>query len=220
MRLRLLSMALVALLVGGVGQLRAGIIFSTLGPGDSYDGNNGYEISGPSALAPPSTGQVEFSAQFTPSVTAIFSEIELAISSIEGTNSAIIQLQNDNAGLPGSLIEGFMVTNLPSFGSSSSGNLVTAFSVLMPTLVAGTQYWVSALEGASNTLDAWNFNSIGQSGTASSSLNGGTTWISDPPNTLLPAFRVDSAVPEPTNLLLLAIGATGLIGYSRRRRAA
>ena len=49
-----------------------------------------------------------------------------------GTNSVIVKLQNDNAGLPGSTIETYTISNIPST-LTTSDNLSVAFSVSDPT---------------------------------------------------------------------------------------
>src|SRR5271157_4612032 len=181
-----------ALLLAGVGQVRADIIFSDLGPGDSYKGSFGYVVDSSDAVSTP----------FTPTVTSVLSEVELAMgTNFGGGNQVIVQLQNDNAGSPGSIIESYSISVLPTFGGSSSDHLSVAFSSLDPTLTAGTQYWLSVLPAVPSTLVNWNVNSTGYTGLALSS-DGGATWNFSS-SRVEPAFRVDSApVPEPSSLVL------------------
>ncbi|MGA2068389.1 MAG: PEP-CTERM sorting domain-containing protein [Thermoguttaceae bacterium] len=203
-------------ILGPVGSSEAGVIYSTLGPGDTYAGNLGLEVGYNS-----SNDWVPACA-FTPATTVSFEEMDLAVGYDVGhggmENSIVVQLRADNSGAPGSVLEAFTFTNLPVFGSVSSGNLRVGDSVLHPELVAGTQYWVTVLPGAAGASDAWNLSSPTVDGLLTGSSNGGSTWGAAIDGQQA-GFRIDgSAVPEPSTLALLGVGALGLAVYAWRKR--
>ncbi len=201
-----------------LGSAEAEVVYSTLGPGDSYNGmvglTVGFPISGANYYAE--------AGAFTPASTVSFDEVDLAVTwPGAGRGSAIlVQLRTDNSGLPGSVLEAFTFSNLPVSGTVSSGDLLEGESVLHPELFAGAQYWVAVVPNGDDIFDSWNDSLPAVLGPQSSSTNGGLTWPT-PTDHTQGAFRVDgSPVPEPSTLALLAAGALGLLGYGWRRRAA
>jgi hypothetical protein len=82
-------------------------------------------------------------------------------------------------------------------------------------LLAGTQYWVAALPGASDSSYAWQVNNTGFIG--SRSFNGGNGW-SKPVSDLAGAFEV-LGTPEPgTAGLTMAAAALALLALKLRKR--
>jgi PEP-CTERM motif len=209
---------------------KADLIFSNLGPGGTY----ATQAQGVAwAVEGASVGviQTAIAASFTPTTTAVLSDIQLAVfyfgSGLTNpiTNSSIvIELQNNNSGAPGSVIESWTASNLPVYNPSSGSQPLTfVSSTLSLTLSAGTQYWVSVLPGNSDTDAGWAVNSLGLMG-VSSSNDGGSTWspVTNAPPIYTPAFQVDSVAsavaPEPSNLFLAGTGIAGMVGYAWRRR--
>jgi hypothetical protein len=202
-----------------VSPARAGTIFSNLGPGDSYDSTAGWSVSTPSSSA----GYASVSAMpFTPTTTASLASIELAIQLASGTNSLTIELLTDNNNSPGSVIESYSANNqMVTFGTVSAGDLVTVTSLTQPTLMAGTQYWVGALPGGSDTFAIWAF-SLSDDREVAQSADGGTTWNVYPTDMAttgetVGAFQVNS-VPEPGALVQFSIAVAGVAGYCWRCR--
>ena len=49
---------------------------------------------------------------FTPGISAIFSELDIAIGASTGANSAIVQLMSDSSGAPGAVLESWTVSSV------------------------------------------------------------------------------------------------------------
>ena len=91
-----------------------------------------------------------------------------------------------------------------------------ANSVLHPILQAGTQYWLIADPGNAATVDAWNFNSIGDTGPHAVSAGGGP--FTDGTNTRGAFEILGTPVPEPSTLALFGLGSLGLVGWRLLRK--
>jgi hypothetical protein len=187
------------------------VIYSTFGPGDTFDVNIGRSLGGP-----PSQINWAVAEAFTPHSKAIFTEVELAAYSDTGGDSMLVQLRDDNLGLPGSVLESLTITDLADYTEAPSGTLAVGLSILKPRLVAGNQYWItaSALDGMEGV---WQYSSPNVTGPTASSVDGGATWTSA--NSQQTAFRVDgSAVPEPSTLALIGSVAAALVSCHWQRR--
>lgn len=203
--------------------LQAGVIYSNLGPGDSFDPNSGWVVA---TLASQEHVDQAIAMPFTVIGTNYtFTSAELATSLAHGTSPLDISLTADAGGLPGDVIE-TMSVNLP-VGDPA---LVMATSTLNPSLVAGSTYWITAV--ASGDLSSvWKFaGSPGMPifGTVGYSYNGGDSWSissTTPPRDPLTsneeaAFRVNGdVVPEPATTCLLLLGAIGIyLARARQQR--
>jgi hypothetical protein len=148
---------------------------------------------------------------FTSSGNYQLSQIDLALSFLSGTNSATVTLNSDSSGLPGAVLATWNLSSLPVFGTCCTVETLTPSSTVF--LSAGTQYWIVAAPGASNTWDAWNLNNTGATGLIA--FDNGTGFFGVSGRTLS-AFDV-LGVPEPTTLALVSGGLALLL--VRRRRA-
>ena len=127
-------------------------------------------------------------------------------------------LRSAPGGTPGAVLESFSVDNaMGSFGNFNPPILVN--STVQPLLTAGTPYWLIAAT-TGDTVAAWNWNSIGDTGPHASSTNGGAFTVGTDTRG---AFRVTvgtAAVPEPSTLALTGLGMLGMAAWLRRRKKA
>lgn len=140
------------------------LIYSNFTSGMSYCSGaagtcGGWTVSGSTSTP----GTVDTAVSFVPSQNIYLSQVHIALTWTAGTNSAVVTLNNDNGGLPGSTVyETWNLTGLPLYGTTStiqsSQTLTSAPGIL---LTAGTTYWIVATPGASDTYDVWNQDSPG-----------------------------------------------------------
>jgi hypothetical protein len=189
------------------------IVFSNLGPGDSYQGGSGYTVGNLGAGG----GYRVYGFAFTVGATSTdLGTIGVAVGFVTGTNQLTINLDADSGGSPGSVIESFTLNGaMPPFGTYSMGNLVTATSVLHPLLTAGSQYWVVvSVPNDGTSQAAWALNSTGDMGPFAIYSNG--TEIVN--GTGLRGAMLITGVPEPSSIVMVSISAVVILGCGLRRR--
>jgi hypothetical protein len=187
---------------------KADIIYSNLGPGQSYQ-PGGYSISGSGGtVLPPNGFGSAVAMSFTPTANFTFGSVELPLEYYggPGTNSFIVSLMTDAGGHPGIFLESFSANNLPS---TSNPALDTFVSVTNTPLNAGTTYWIVAMPVAQDSAAFWLMNPTGAQG-YSRTANDSLTWIPQLGDS--PGLEVDGTpiVPEPSSLHLMGIGFVGL----------
>ena len=207
MRVRLATTALLA--AATIGSAHAGTIFSTFGPGQTFNSggialtvNGG--INGESAAEP-----------FTPGSNTSVGSVALAL---YGSAAMSLTLETDASGAP----SGSGTVIAASFTPNNASAQVFSFLLSTPVAVtAGTQYWLVA-QSASVTGDSWApaLASV-SSPSASYQSVGSTSWTSLAPGNVL-AFSVSTpasaTVPEPASLPLLGTGMLLALALARRPR--
>ncbi|QEH35054.1 hypothetical protein OJF2_35990 [Aquisphaera giovannonii] len=201
------SLALTAAILAWAAPARAGIAFDDFGPGDAFDQVEGYVAAGGGSF-----GVLTVAAQFTSAASGELSTIRLALAYLAGTNAFTVSLRADDGGMPGStVLESFSLADLPAYGHPYAPESVT--SVLHPSLVAGSKYWLEVAAADTSTLGTWNFNTTDASGLVSQTGSGTLTGT-------LPAFAVNvTAVPEPSSLALSGAALACVAASALRRRA-
>lgn len=202
--MRKLMACLVALVSIGTVQSNAAVIYSTLGPGNSYNTGIGWTISSSQYIAMPFT------------VTGgdyFFNSAEAALFGSGGGGNVILRLRANNAGLPGSILE-----TIPLGGVTGVPNLLTANSTIQSVLQNGNTYWLEILP-ASGFLGGWNWANAGFTGPFAFSNNGGVTYFNT--SGQLSAFRINGTLtPEPLSVLVFGgVLAAGGLAVRRRVRA-
>jgi hypothetical protein len=196
---------LVALLSG---EARAAVIFSNLGPGDSFNSNTGWGVHGIDEL-----NFQDVAIPFTVSGGDWrFTSVEVAL---DGSSLPLdFLLMTDAGGIPGAVIE---TLTLPFSGYDT---LTTGSSLLMPTLHSGTTYWI-ATDTHLGSFDVWLLTDPEVVDPIAFSFDLGTTWTAR--TDVQRALRVHGdllSVPEPSGWLLLGGGAAALSFWRRCHLAA
>ena len=184
-------------------------IFSQFGPSPYFQAGTGLGVNGsdvdPSCLTPGVVCEQDAASQFQPLITSPLASIDIALLWLSGTDSFIVDLAADNAGLPGSVLESFTVTGIPSGG----GTIITLDSTLHPLLSSGAQYWLEVFPGNPSLGGGWNLSTLSSGNAPYFSHNHGASWT---PTTQGPeAFDVNGTVPEPPAGLFLIAAACVLI---------
>ncbi|MGC4043383.1 MAG: PEP-CTERM sorting domain-containing protein [Armatimonas sp.] len=207
----ILSGALSALcLVALTSGVHADVIYSNLGPGDSFSTTVGWNIRGAQATV---LGEVILAASFTPTQNYVLSSFELPGFNNNGTNSYQFSIVADNGGLP----IGAEVVSPFTSSLSTTFDAVNSFGV-SGSVTAGQKYWLIVGPGAGDTNGVWWANTTGATGLGYRAAGGGWTITND----TSPAFRIQGnlapSAPEPGTLALFALG--GLLLSQRKKRAA
>jgi hypothetical protein len=202
--------ALVLLFSGCLGATTA-TVFSNFGPGDSFD-SDGRSVGKASGTYNNAGGQFTVSgSDFN------FTSAEAALQYFSGANQVTFGIRSDASGLPGTLLQTFVATNIPSV---SPGGIVLFNATAPLVLSAGSTYWLTSEQySPSDTQVSWRYNNQGSAGLSIRISTG--AWVNGSQPT--PAFRINGesvdapAVPEPGSLSLLALGAAGMFVHGRRR---
>jgi hypothetical protein len=189
-------------------------LYSTFGPGHSYDIGGGYPVASPDHGPPCSCpGGAQVAAAFTAPFKARLTGIELAVgyNPLLGTltDQVQVELHSDLKGHPGALLESWLVTGL-----SPAPSVITVapkpISVVPTTeikLQGSKIYWIvlsagPLAPGMNDVLDIWSWTSLLEpiyggplSGHVLWSFDGESTWIDEggdqtPSADYLPAFEV------------------------------
>jgi hypothetical protein len=196
-------------------RLEAAVIYSNLGPNDSFFTSPGtYPVWNLT-----SGGFIHRAASFTVpgSQNVQFGSADLGFHLQSGTNSANVTLAaNASGNVPGATIESINIS-LPA--PSANPVIVTATSNTNPTLTAGSTYWIIASVNFAGTMATWgpnNTGALGGNATRTNFQNG--QWFSQGPGGV-PSLRINELmIPEPTSILTawVAFGALAVLVRPRR----
>ncbi len=183
------------------------VIFSNFGPGDAFDLFNGHGVTSPMFV------ESDVAEGFVPQATYTLDAIRLAADLELGSGNELdIALAADDGGHPGATLESFVlsVTGVPT--------ILTASSVLHPTLSANTLYWITAeVPDLPGEFVGWFANSTGGVGPTASRPASPPLWFVF--NETQSVFEVTGSpiVPEPASLTLVGLGVVGFVARTRHR---
>jgi hypothetical protein len=208
-----LALAVFAVLFNVADLARAAVIYSNLGPNDSFFTSPGtYPVWNLN-----SGGFIHRAASFIVpgSQNVQFGSADLGLHLQSGPNFATIQLTaNGSNNFPGPIIEtiGFQ---LPP--ASANPVVINVPSQTNPTLVAGAKYWIIASMSFQGSMATWgpnNTGALGGNATRTNFMNG--QWFDQGPGGV-PSLRINSyMVPEPSGLLVALLAAGSLAAVRRR----
>jgi hypothetical protein len=145
------------------------VIFDSIGSG-GYNCCSGWTVSAAGSVI---GTQYWPAIQITPTKSGKVKSIAAGVGYVTGTNAAELAIYADASGVPGKMLWSADVSDLPTFGSTSTAT-VTA-KVKKVKLKANTPFWVAVQTDANSpdTWDAWN-----QSETTNAPLaeNSGSGW--------------------------------------------
>ena len=200
--MKIRAFAVVACAVLVTATLRAAVIYSSFGAGNTYNPGGGWLIGHPEFHADTGFG-------FIAGDTFRLDQVSAAIAVQSGTNQIELWLMSDAGFQPGSVIESFKFIG----GMGPDGTMnppLTAMSVLQPELQSGAMYWLIASAPIADTFAVWNMNNQGASGPRAYREFGGS-WATNI-SVDLGAFEIQgTAIPEPGSLLLLVAGLALLV---------
>ncbi len=209
----ILSTALTALTLVSLGTVsHAGEIYSTFGPGNSYDSGISYSLG--------DDYQQSVMTSFVPTQNFTLTGFQIATAHYQGTNSYLFSVVADNGGLPtGSAIV--------SPFSSAVTNGISSFAAT-GSLLANQKYWLVVDPGPSGGWGGWFMNNIGITGDTAfkaTNFNGGNLSLI---NGSTPAFRINGdpvnsvaltpELPAGVQAVPVLLAVAGMALYQRKKK--
>jgi hypothetical protein len=157
------SCALAAVVLLAVSAHAQTILYDTFNEadqGDLFDCCRSLLVSG--KKAPPGRGAV--AVPFTPDGNARITEVDVALSDINGDGSGDrmrVEVAGNALGLPGRVKHSFLVTSPPPAGQCC--RFISEEAKGIP-IKAGGHYWIAIKPVGANTFGGWNLNTVGASG--------------------------------------------------------
>lgn len=212
----IIFIALILFISGAISH--AATLYTTFGPGNSYDTHTGLTIGSPAdylcmqSIADP----------FAVSTSARLDSIDVAVQWLRGPNELIINIAQDKSGIPSNnIIESFHV-NILMDSEYHTPSIYTVYSSIHPILDPSSKYWIClTVPDLSNSMLGWMSTYNNAPGPdAYNTIFTDFTWTYNS-NAQTMAFAVNgAAVPEPSAFLLIGCSLAGLALRLRRKSAA
>jgi hypothetical protein len=184
-------------------------LYSTLGPGSTYDGTGGLYVDGTNY-----NGEA-IGNSFSLSSGATVTDAVLALAWVQGDhNSLTVDIESDSGGLPGGIL-----ASLTQVGTITDGLVTFDCSGPGCTLAAGA-YWLVAADLDPASQYGWYYSYGDQPANIAYNSAASPTGPWSPFAAADEAFQINGTpVPEPSSFLLLGSGLAGLAGMLRRKFA-
>jgi hypothetical protein len=190
----------------------ATIVFSDLGPGDTYDQASGYGVTG---------GGADIAAKFIAGASGDLANIDLGLTFSAGVSGPVnVFLYGDASGTPDNLNQTLLGSGTPTVAFGTTDNSLVSFAVAgtVPVTI-GTTYWLVLKPAAATGFDVWNLSSPPTPGSVDTSADH-ATWTGVGPAAILPAFRLTATsatgVPDSGATFLLLLAALIPLFFSQR----
>jgi hypothetical protein len=195
-------------------------IFNDFGPGNTFQFSQAAPVAGSNSVF----GYHAFAMPFTSPFEANVTQIDLGLLLIGAASDSVnVSLNINDGGTLGRALQSWSLSNLnlPPFGSTNS-SVTTIDNIHGAHLKVDGSYYLYVTPADSTTNVAWNINSIGTIDTRLVFAPDEMPQLAD-----LSAFRIfgtptpPNQVPVPPALPLFAtgLGALGLLGWRRKRKA-
>ncbi|MBS1728229.1 MAG: PEP-CTERM sorting domain-containing protein [Armatimonadetes bacterium] len=184
-------------ILGSAVVANADVLLNTFGATDPGFTNTGWTVDNTQSMG----------RAFTSPGTYTLTEIDIALFATHAASNLRVNLCSDGGGMPGSVMESFLVTTTPD------PTKYFLNSVTNPVLTAGT-YFITVTPDTSDDGGAWCQTNDGHTADLTFSTDSGASWNNF--NDTDGAVTVfGSPVPEPASFAVLGLGALALV---RRRR--
>lgn len=206
----------IALLMTDALPLEGAVLYTNLGPGDSFSAANSWPVTGPVT----SNGISSIGVQFVPTVSGNVGSIDVGFFQDEASSASdiVFQLLADNGSDFPDLGSGPLdVLTLSGTGIPETPALYNVASTLFPFLTAGTSYWLVG-NTSGRGFFGWN---------QTNPVVNGNLYVDtsdNPPvgngsvsSEVLATLRVN-VVPEPSTIVLAVFAFGGLLAYRRRSK--
>ena len=152
----ILALAVVVLFTSRPAAATSIVVYDNFGPGNSYNPSSGAVVG---ANQGPGGFSFEIGTTFTPTTSSFLDEISVPITNGDFNNGASVlnvAIRANTSDKPGAVLESIQFAG-PFNSFFSGGSVITLESVLHPSLIAGTTYWLDLSNGisASNATLIW-----------------------------------------------------------------